>query len=155
MIKAKEKFTIASLDDLSELDEALDKIEPKLKEGVEYTIYVLDSKKNRTLNANRYYHGVVLKTIAEEMGTKNLDITAEDLHEVLKGKFNSKVVIVDGTPYEIGASTKKMSQDDFVNYIEEIREWSLDTLKCWIPLPSEVVESSFGNLYIQSYHEHK
>ena len=155
MIKKTVKFKIIDLDDLSPLDVALDAIEPKIKVGVEYTIYLMDTKKSRTLNANRYYHGVVLKTIANHMGEKNLDITADDLHEVMKGRFNAKVVLVDGEAIEIGETTKKMSQDRFVQYIKEIREWSLDKLTCYIPLPTEVIESDFGDLYVGAYHDHK
>tara|TARA_R110002020_G_C15844217_1_gene735468 strand:- start:82 stop:558 length:477 start_codon:yes stop_codon:yes gene_type:complete len=154
-IKANEKFEMKDLDDFESFEDALDKIEEKLKPNTKYTLYLLDSEKNRTLSANRYYFGVVLKTIAEHMGESNLDIVIEDLHEVLKGRFNSKTVIIDGEAYEIGETTKKMSQNRFVEYIEEIREWSLDSLKCYIPLPQEVVKAEFGDLYIQSYHDFK
>lgn len=150
----KEKFKIVEEGDLSSLDDALDKMEPKIKEGVDYTIYLLDHKKNRTLNANRYYHGVVLKVLSEEIGIKNPDITAAQLHEVMKGKFNEKVVIVDGTPYEIGESTTKMTTESFKVYIEAIREWADATLGIWVPLPEEL-ETDFGDLYIQAYHDHK
>lgn len=151
----KAKFKVTDTESLIEFDEALDAIEPKLKEGVSYTLYLMDHKKNRTLNANRYYHGVVLKTIANHMGEKNIDVTADDLHEVMKGRFNPKVVLIDGEPVEIGETTKKMSQDRFVEYIEEIREWSLDKLNCYIPLPTEVIEADFGDLYVEAYHNHK
>ena len=155
MIKGKEKFEISDLDDLGKWDDALDKLEKKFKVGTSYTVYLLDHKKNRTLNANRYYFGVVLKTIADHMGQKNLDITGDDLHEVLKGRFNPKVVMVDGQAVEIGETTKKMSQDKFVEYIEVIRDWSSDRLNCYIPLPTEVVEADFGDLYVGAYHNHK
>ena len=154
-ITAKAKFKIEDLDDLSALDKALDVLEPKIKEGVEYTIYLLDKKKSRTLNANRYYFGVVLKTICEEIGTRDQKMVAEDLHEAMKGKFNSKVVMIEGEAYEIGETTKKFKQQEFVDYIEKIREWSMDNLECYIPLPQEVVESDFGDLYLEAYHDHK
>lgn len=152
MIKFKSKFKTDDLDNLDELDGIYDSLEAKLKEGVEYTIYLMDKKKNRTLSANRYYFGVVLKTISDFMGNDNLDITIDDLHEALKGKFNSKVVLINGEAYDIGESTKKLSQDDFIKYIEEIREWSLDTLNCYIPTPQEVVETDFSDLYVGAYH---
>ena len=155
MTMTSKKFKVVDLDDLSEWDDALDKLEKKFKEDVTYTVYLLDHKKSRTLNANRYYHGVVLKTIANHMGEKNIDITASDLHEVMKGRFNAKVVIIDGEAVEIGETTQKMSQDKFVEYIELIREWSLDRLNCYIPLPTEVVEADFGDLYVQAHHDYK
>ena len=155
MIKFKQKFKLIESGDLSPLDEVLDKLEPKIKEGIDYTLYLLDDKKQRTLNANRYYFGVVLKVISDETGEKNVNIAVDDLHEVLKFKFNSKVILIDGEPHEIGESTKKMTQDRFIEYIEQIREWALADLNCWIPLPTEVEGADFGDLYIQAYHNHK
>jgi hypothetical protein len=153
MIKFKEKFTIIEDGDLAPLDDVLDNMESKIKEGIDYTIYLLDHKQQRTLNANKYYHGVVLKVLCEEIGVKNPDITAAQLHEVMKAKFNAKMVLIDGIPYEIGESTTKMKKDMFKEYIEAIREWALETFNCWIPLPEEVVGVDFGDLYIQAYHE--
>tara|TARA_R110000765_G_scaffold96266_1_gene181056 strand:- start:8482 stop:8955 length:474 start_codon:yes stop_codon:yes gene_type:complete len=153
-ISAKQSFKIVDIEDLSPLDDALDNIEPKIKVG-EYTLYLMNKKKARTLSANRYYFGVVLKAIADEMGEKNLNVTIDDLHEVLKGKFNNKVVLIDGSPYEIGESTKKMNQDRFIEYTEEIREWALAELNCWIPLPTQVEGGEFNDLYVQAYHDYK
>jgi|TARA_R110002050_G_scaffold78396_6_gene167370 hypothetical protein len=155
MIKFKQKFKLIESGDLSPLDEVLDKLEPKIKEGIDYTLYLLDDKKQRTLNANRYYFGVVLKVISDETGEKNVNIAVDDLHEVLKFKFNSKVILIDGEPHEIGESTKKMTQDRFIEYIEQIREWAFEELNCWIPLPTDVEGADFGDLYIQAYHNHK
>lgn len=154
-IKAKAKFKIDDLDDLTAFEDALDVLDKKIKVDTEYTVYLLDKKKSRTLNANRYYFGVVLKTICEEVGTRDVDMVVEDLHEAMKGKFNKKVVMIEGEAYEIGETTKKFKQQEFVDYIEKIREWSLETLNCYIPLPQEVVESDFGDLYIEAYHDHK
>jgi hypothetical protein len=154
MVKGSASFNLASLDEehMEDFDEAIDKIESKLKPNVDYTIYLMDKNKNRTLSANRYYFGVVLKTISQHMGEKNLDVTIEDLHEVLKGKFNAKVVLIDGEAYEIGETTKKMTQDDFVNYVERIREWSLENLQCYIPEPQEVIKDDFAESWLNAYH---
>ena len=118
-IKAKAKFKIDDLDDLTAFEDALDVLDKKIKVDTEYTIYLLDKKKSRTLNANRYYFGVVLKTICEEVGTRDVDMVVEDLHEAMKGKFNKKVVMIEGEAYEIGETTKKFKQQDFIDYIEE------------------------------------
>jgi len=155
MAMTKQKFKIYDLEDLDLWDDAIDKLEKKIKVGVDYTVYLLDHNNLRTLSANRYYFGVVLKTIADQMGEKNLQVTSDDLHEVLKFKFNKKVVLVDGEPIEIGETTKKMSQKRFVEYIDLIRDWSLDTLGCYIPLPTEVVEADFGDLYVGAQHNFK
>jgi hypothetical protein len=154
--KNKKKLVISSLDDLSPLDEVLDEMETKLKVGVEYTVYLLDHKKSRTLNANKYYFGVVLKTLMDEIGEKNVDLTVDNLHEAMKGRFNAKVIDVDGLGLcEIGETTKKMTQDRFIQYVEQIREWALDTLNIYIPLPQEVIEHDYSDLYVQAYNDYE
>lgn len=154
MIKSTEKFEIVDLEDLSPLDGALDKMESKIKVGT-YTLYLLDDKKQRTLSANRYYFGVVLKIIADFMGEKDLEITIDDLHEVLKGKFHKKIILIEGEAYEIGESTKKISQEKFVTYVEAIKSWAWKEFECWIPDPSEVEGADQSDLYIQAYHNYK
>ena len=154
-IVAKAKFKIEDLDDMSAFDKALDVLDAKIKADTEYTVYLMNKKKSRTLNANRYYFGVVLKTICDEIGSRDVAMIVDDLHEAMKGKFNKKVVMIDGEAHEIGETTKKFSQQEFVDYIEKIRDWSLDTLNCYIPLPTEVVESDFGDLYVGAHYDHK
>lgn len=158
MIKGKVENIIFAEKHLNKDDElymyplylATDQIEEKIKVGVNYTLYLLDDEKQRSLAANKYYWGVVLKIISDETG-----ISTNDLHEYFKLKFNSGEIEIDGKIVVIGKDTKKMKQKEFMDeYVQEIREWSIDTLQCSIPLPQEVTDKNgdFKDLYITANH---
>jgi hypothetical protein len=72
----------------------------------------------RRARANRYYWGVVLKMMAEEM-----EQSAEDVHEVCKLRHNSKHL--DGTfalvgTVQIAQSTAKLDINAFSLYLERV-----------------------------------
>lgn len=145
-VKTKAEFiTGEDVSKLGSFDRAIDKLEEKLKPNTEYTVYLCDKKKNRSLAANRYYWGVVIKVLEEHTG-----IDSEDFHEVLKFQFNKKKISILEEEQEIGESTKKMTQDQFEKYIEKIRDWALNELDCYIPLPQEVTGVDFQDLYIEA-----
>jgi len=101
-----------------------------LKPGT-YDIIIRKPKKIRSLEQNRYYWGVIIKILAETWGWD-----AEELHEVLKFKFN-KIPGENGLPDRPG-STTDLSTIDFENYLEEIRRWALTEYQIYIPLPNEI-----------------
>ena len=148
MIKGKQEFSLLSLDDFSPLDNAVEKLESKLKLNVKYTLYLLDEEKQRSLSANKYYWGVVLKLISNETGE-----SAENFHEYFKFKFNPKEMEVNGKTVTVGGETKKMKQEEFMEvYVDKIRLWAMETLNCYIPLPQEVIEHDYSDLYVQANH---
>lgn len=150
-IKGKHKFTVGDIETdegLESFDKALDVLEEKLKSDTEYTLYLCDHKKNRSLAANRYYWGVVIKELQKHTG-----IDTEDLHEVLKFRFNKKKVDITGDTTEIGASTKGLTSEEFIKYIEKVRMWAMEKLDgLYIPLPQEVSDPAFQDLYIEAMH---
>lgn len=160
-IKIKEKIKVDP-ENLGLLDKLYDRIEA-LKEG-KYTVYVLDEKPNRSLQQNRYYWGVVIKSLQEHTG-----IDAEDLHEFIKYRFNpmslkQKVAengfwsrllgaIGIGKPQEeltLGASTKNLDTEQFMEMVERIRLWAIEELDFYIPLPQEVTGADYSDLYVQA-----
>ncbi|MEM6734463.1 MAG: hypothetical protein AAF620_00195 [Bacteroidota bacterium] len=149
MIAGKIKFSVEEFDDkgLSEFDKAKDFIKLRLKENTEYTIYLCDHKKNRSLQANRYYHGVVVRSIHQHTG-----IDAEDIHELLKYKFNPKRIDITGNQTQIGGSTRGLTSKEFILFIEKVRIWAMETLNLHIPLPQEVSDPSYQDLYIEAIH---
>ena len=150
-IKGKSKFNYEDHSEtggLAAFDKAVEALESKLKEGTEYTLYLCDHKKNRSLAANRYYWGVVIKELQKHTG-----IDTEDLHEFLKFQFNKKKVDITGDTAEIGASTKNLTTEEFIKYIEKVRIWALEKLDgLYIPLPQEVSDPAFQDLYIEAMH---
>lgn len=145
-IKIKEEIKV-----VPEKPELLDKVFEKIEDLPEgkYTIYILDQKPNRSLQQNRYYFGVVLRALKEHTG-----ISVDDLHDVLKFKFNPKTIQFSGIDEtKIGGSTKEMTTEVFMEYIEKIRLWALEELDgCYIPLPQEVIGEDYSELYVQACH---
>ena len=99
-------------------------------EGKECQVVVRPIKKSRSNSQNRYYHGVVCKSVAEHTGH-----SAEEIHEYLKEKFAPRSMIVD---VEIAKSTKQMSTVEMEEYLMLCRAWCSTDLSLYIPLPNEV-----------------
>jgi hypothetical protein len=91
-------------------------------------------KKIRSDEQNRYYWGVLVKTIATELG-----YFPEEMHEVFKQKFLKGSSLTFGaTVYEIAPSTSKLSSTEFEEYQDRIREFAASKLHIFVPLPNEV-----------------
>lgn len=97
---------------------------------VELTVEKL--KHTRTSNQNRYYHGVVVKLIAQHTGHD-----PEQIHEALKMMFSPKWHLGDKV---IPTSTTRLDTLEFVEYTERCRVWGSEFLGLNIPLPGEVAE---------------
>jgi hypothetical protein len=87
---------------------------------------------------NRYYWSVVCKKIGDHLG-----YDSEEIHEILKSKFNAKVLDVkEGEQIAYGGSTTKLSKTDFMLYLDEIKRWSMIEFGLYIPDPNEVIYES-------------
>lgn len=135
MIRIKTNIIPSSKATLTEL---YNKIK-ELDQEKEFKVFVSDQKNTRSLQQNKYYWGVVLPLIAGHTG-----YTISEIHEVCKYKFN-KSAFVDpetGEVLDIGASTATLKVDEFITYIDAIKEWAM-TLGVVIPeageLPDEII----------------
>ena len=83
------------------------------------TYRVVIERETRRQNWNRYYWGVVIKILSDYTG-----IHKNDLHEVFKYMFNS-FYYADGRKGEWieGGTTKTLTQDRFIEYIDHIKQW--------------------------------
>ena len=80
---------------------------------------------------NRYYFGVVLNLIADEIGH-----TPDECHEIFKAKFLPvKQIKVGGKIYHIPGSTKELMTVEMEEYIEKIRRFASINLSLAIPDP--------------------
>ena len=95
-------------------------------------IYVTVSKetKRRSNNQNAYYHGVVIKLLAECTG-----YTPDEAHDAVRWLFLR--VRRDGLPESV-RSTTSLSTAEFETYMTDIRQWASVELGCYIPEPNEV-----------------
>mgnify|MGYP001576911594 CR=1 FL=1 len=102
-------------------------------EGKQIEITVGPKKRDRTNAENRYYWGVIIRMIADEMG-----VYPEQAHELMKWTFLRKGVEVRGRRWEITQSTTDLATTEFEDYAEKCRIWAAAELNCAIPLPGEV-----------------
>jgi hypothetical protein len=108
----------------------------KLK-PVRYVFEIKQFRKVRSVPQNKYYWGTVLEILSNETGHHK-----DEIHEILKKKFNPKVIVLKKTGEEflIGGTTTEMETLEFENYLEKVRTWALSELDIYIPLPNEELE---------------
>lgn len=95
----------------------------------EVWITIVKKSKARSDNQNRYYWGVVIKILAQELGYME-----EEIHDTLKAKF-----LTDRTgKIEIVRSTASLATIDFENYLSAVRMWASSELNIYISQPNEV-----------------
>ncbi len=109
-------------------------------------VFVLNRKPVRSYSQNRYYWGVVLRHLEEHTG-----IDKEDLHELMKHRFNLRTLDIGGKIYEFGGSTKGLDKKGFSEYIEKIRLWAEQEMGCRIPAPNEMDEEQILELINMGY----
>jgi|TARA_R100000700_G_C3160137_1_gene136432 hypothetical protein len=89
-------------------------------------------EKNRSLNLNNYYWGVVVDIIANEIGDDK-----QSIHEILKKQFLTEKELRDGEWHEKVTSTTSLTNREMVMYIDMIKMWAANDLNIYIPDPLE------------------
>lgn len=90
----------------------------------------------RSLRANRYYFGKVLKDIATETAHEAIDI-----HDAMRKKFLARIVsLVNKKSGEIEevivvGSTARLKPNEFADYVEKVRLWAAEFLGLTIEDP--------------------
>jgi len=112
------------------------------KEGKEIQVQIKDADTRRSAAQNRWYWGVAIKTIQEELiRLEGLDYSKEDIHHyilnnVLKTKFRTKTVMGVLVTYSETRSTSAMSTKEFNNFKFELQV-HFDRKGIIIPDPKE------------------
>jgi hypothetical protein len=102
----------------------------------ELLVTITRNRATRSLAQNRWYWGCLVGLVAEHTG-----YTADEIHEIYKGKFLPKrLAMADGHgeifgEFVIGGSTTRLNTEQFSAYCESIREWAADELGVVIPDP--------------------
>jgi hypothetical protein len=110
----------------------------RLNERWELEVTVKRQTTTRSLQANRYYWGVVVAALSEHTG-----YTPDELHDFLKMKFIPKrLAVCDGNGVVVdelvlGGSTREMNTIEFYDYVESIRMWAAEELGVVTPDPNE------------------
>lgn len=90
------------------------------------------NKKDRSLEQNSYYWGVLIKLIADEIGEDDHDA----IHEFLKVKF----LAFDSLFILKFRSTADLSTVEFEDYCAKIRSWAWQFLGVFLPKPNESLQ---------------
>lgn len=92
--------------------------------------------KIRSLPENRYYFGVIVQILSDELG-----YSREEVHEICKHLFLSEVIFLktkDGfKEMRIPKSTTQLKTIEFEDYLSNIRQWASIELSIYLPLPNE------------------
>ena len=125
-------------------------VNDKLKEFHEKEVEISIKKTNSRSNPqNRYYWGVIVHMIKErfqELGYTKTDIrdanvstplTREDVHLFLRDQFlKDDLISKDGEVIgTLSQSTKNLSTDEFVKFLDNVRDWAVMSLDINIPDP--------------------
>jgi hypothetical protein len=97
-------------------------------EGKEVWVSLVKKTDSRSPNQNRYYWGVVIKILAQELGY--LD---QEVHDSLKAKFLTNH---SGALPKV-ESTTNLNTLEFEEYLEQVRTFASTELNIFIPLPNE------------------
>ena len=101
-------------------------------EGKKIELTLRKSSSQRSLKANAYYWGVVVKLIADHCG-----YDSDEMHEALKYKFLSNHLEDEKGLTKIKSSAS-LSVDEFINYTNQVVIWAARDLQVFIPSPHEV-----------------
>ena len=131
--KGKDPASISrTMQKLLELDEA------------DYFLKIEKVRKIRSMNAERYYRGVVVKMIADEMG----EIDHDYIHNMLGEKFKPKKKIKwpDGSVSEEVMSNADLDSKEHSDYVSKCRNWSSTELNCFIPSAGDLTNEKLEEI---------
>jgi len=95
----------------------------------------------RSLQLNRYYHGVVVNIFANELGYEN-----EEMHELLKYQFLREEKTIGDKEITITKSTAKLTNKEFIDYCKKIQTLAA-SYDIYIPDPNEADYDQIANYY--------
>lgn len=104
-----------------------------LLEGKEVVVTIAKKTKQRSLNQNRYYFGIVIKLISEVTG-----YTVDEAHDAMRFKF---LRVVNDRGLETARSTTDLNTAEMELYLSQIRIFASTDLGCFIPDPNQMEES--------------
>ena len=106
-----------------------------------YTVIVEKRKKIRSSQSNRYYF-LLVGLIRDRLIDLGHDVDSEMTHEMLKGRllYSEMLDETTGEIIKIPRSTKKLSNSEFAEYIEDVKRFSAEVLDLVLPNANEQLE---------------
>jgi len=102
-------------------------------EGKRVFVTMEIDKAERSVPQNNYYWGVVIKLLEEETGQDK-----ESLHEIIKEKFLTSWVKINGHEEKMIKSTTELNTKEFEEVMRKVRMWASEFLGVYIPEPNEI-----------------
>jgi len=101
--------------------------------------------KNRSNPENRYYWGVIVELLSQELGYER-----EEMHEILKAIFlKEKTFLKTKAGVEevaFARSTSELNTAEFEDYLRRIRVFASTELGIFVPLPNEAIDEKSNSL---------
>jgi hypothetical protein len=115
----------------------------KKLEGKKGFVSVMPYRKCKSNLQNKYYRGVVVETIKNELGYN----TNEECHAAISNHHLRYKVIKDAPPIVKSTKLSEWSALEWENYMEHLRKWALMEYGIKILLPNEVDIDSLEDVY--------
>lgn len=131
-------------------------IHPKDRQMIKNALQIFDGqeligtieldKKKRTLARNNHYWGFVIPVACQgfiDAGTENLrhnESSYITVHRLFKGKFldnGHQLITANAEVVNVPPSTATLSNKEFDEYVEHIRQWCAENLNTEIPYRGE------------------
>lgn len=109
-------------------------------EGKEIIIKIEKAKKKRSNPQNRHYWGVAIVLLQNALKESGYIMSGNDVHELLKLRFLKETILVNeksGEFIERIKSTQELTTTQFLEYILEIQQFSIEYFNVNIPNPNE------------------
>lgn len=115
-------------------------------EDKEITITIAKKSKKRSNEQNAYLWGVVypiVKNGLKDAGYNN--VSTEQVHELLKSMFIKEDLVSESTGevMTIVGRSSELTTSQFMEYLEDIKQFAAEQLNCYIPDPNEQSELNF------------
>ena len=106
------------------------------------TIEVKLKKRFRSDVQNAYYWGVVVAMISQRLRELGHDVDRDLTHEFLKGRFLYTELTdpTSGEVMKIPRKTSELATEEFMEYVEHVKQFAAETLDIYIPDPNEQLE---------------
>jgi hypothetical protein len=106
------------------------------------TIEVKLKKRFRSDVQNAYYWGVVVAMISQRLRELGHDVDRDLTHEFLKGRFlyTEFTDPASGEVMKIPRKTSELATEEFMEYLEHVKQFAAETLDIYIPDPNEQLE---------------
>jgi hypothetical protein len=106
------------------------------------TIEVKLKKRFRSDVQNAYYWGVVVAMVSERLRELGHEVDRDLTHEFLKGRFLYSELTdpTTGEVMRIPRKTSELATEEFIAYLEQVKQFAAETLDIYIPDPNEQLE---------------